>query len=427
MNYRIANAVLLLRGAAGFRTEQTDLWIRDGVIASVGTAPAEAAASYTLIDAADRLVMPGLINTHTHVYMTLLRNYADDVPFSEWLFDRVMPVEDCLPAEAAYWGNLLGIAEMIRSGTTCFADMHMYPGMSAKAAQEAGIRAYIGRGLVGEDLFGDGLSRYRQALAEREEYESERIRFVLSPHAPYSCSEKLYRQTAEEADRLGLLKQTHLSESVNEVETILKKTGKTPVKLLRETGFLDDRTLVAHCVQLRDDDLQILAGSGATAVTNPASNAKLGNGFAPVSEMLEAGVNVSLGTDGTASNNTLNLFREMGLLSLLHKGLEKDPTALPAQTVLEMATVNAARALGRAGTLGEIREGAAADLVFLDLTVPSLFPNNNIPASLCYSANGSEVVSVMVDGRFVMRDRELLTIDYPRVCAEVRRIAGEYL
>ena len=427
MNYKITNGTLLIYTKDGFTTKQEDIYIKDKKIAHIGPLPKDDAAQYEVFDAAGKLVMPGLINMHTHVYMTILRNYADDVDFAEWLFNRVTPVEDSLPAEAAYWANLLGFAEMFRSGTTSYVDMHMYKCMSGKAANDCGIRAFIGRGLVGEDLYTDGLSRFEDALAEQKEYESDRIKIVLSPHAIYSASEKLYRQVAAEAEKRGLLKQTHLSEGVTEVEDCLKSRGMTPVEYLNSIGFLNDKTILAHCVQMRGDDIDILKNSGASVVTNPASNAKLGNGFAPVKDMDDAGINVCIGTDGTSSNNTLNMFREMGLLSLIHKGIHRDSTVMPAQTVLKMATVNAAKALNNDGVLGVIKEGAAADLCFIDLKSPSLFPNNNIVSSLCYSANGSEVDSLMADGKFVMKNRELLTIDYERVCYEIEKIKDKYL
>lgn len=427
MNYKITNGTLLIYTKDGFTTKQEDIYIKDKKIAHIGPLPKDDAAQYDVFDAAGKLVMPGLINMHTHVYMTILRNYADDVDFAEWLFNRVTPVEDSLPAEAAYWANLLGFAEMFRSGTTSYVDMHMYKCMSGKAANDCGMRAFIGRGLVGEDLYTDGLSRFEDALAEQKEYESDRIKIVLSPHAIYSASEKLYRQVAAEAEKRGLLKQTHLSEGVTEVEDCLKSRGMTPVEYLNSIGFLNDKTILAHCVQMRGDDIDILKNSGASVVTNPASNAKLGNGFAPVKDMDDAGINVCIGTDGTSSNNTLNMFREMSLLSLIHKGIHRDSTVMPAQTVLKMATVNAAKALNNDGVLGVIKEGAAADLCFIDLKSPSLFPNNNIVSSLCYSANGSEVDSLMADGKFVMKNRELLTIDYERVCYEIEKIKDKYL
>lgn len=426
MNYLITNGYLLLEDGDGFRAEKQDLFVMDGKIAAIGRAP-ETEETFTRIDARDRLVMPGLINMHTHVYMTGMRNYADDVPFGEWLFDRVMPVEDTLTAEAAYWCNLLGMIEMIRTGTTTFVDMHMFHEQSCLAAEKAGLRGYIGRGLVGGSLYEAGNRRFPEALEEMEKHRSDTLDFILSPHAIYSCSVDLMKEVVRESDARGLLRQTHLSEGMTEVENCLKEHGKTPVALLDDIGFLSSRTILAHCVQMQNDDIARLARSGATVVTNPASNAKLSNGFAPVLEMQAAGVNICLGTDGAASNNTLNLFREMGLFTMIHKGISRDSTAAPAAFTLKTCTSNAARALGRAGELGVIAEGAAADLIFLDLNAVSLFPNNNIVSSLCYSANGSEVTDTMVNGRFLMRDRTLLTIDEAEVFAHVRAFQQKFL
>ena len=424
MNYKITGGQLLLRENNRFTAAEKDLYVRDGKLSFL---PFRSDETYEEINARNLLVMPGLINMHTHAYMTIMRNYADDVGFSEWLFERVMPVEDSMPREMAYWASQLACIEMIRTGTTCFVDMHMYHRQSPLAAREAGMRAYIGRGLVGGDLMEEGNNRFREALEEKAEFESDLLHFVLSPHAIYTCSPNLLRQVVEKSEELSMLRQIHLSESVTELKDCLEKYGKTPVRFLSDLGFLDDRAILAHCVQLQEDDFSILKESRAAVVTNPASNAKLGNGFAPVREMTERGINLCIGTDGTASNNTLNMFREMGLLSLIHKGIHKDPTVLPAQTVLEAATVNAARALHQEGVLGVIEEGAAADLVFIDLNEPSLFPHNNIVSSLCYSANGSEVSSVMINGKFVMRNRQMLTIDTERVYAEVEKSAEKYL
>lgn len=425
MNVKIVNGTLLVPDEnSGFALEKQDLYIKDGVIVSIGI-PVEGA--FVTVDAAGQLVMPGLINMHTHAYMNVLKNYADDVPFNEWLFERIMPVEEKLAPEDAYWTSMLACIEMIRSGTTCFMDMHMFKGQSCKAAAATGMRAFIGRGLVGDDLYTDGYSRFRDAIEEKEQFESDRIKFVLSPHAIYSCSPSLMSQVAKEAEKRGMLKQTHLSESVFEVEECLKKHGKTPVKLLSDIGFLDEKTALAHCVQMREGDLDIIHRCGAHIVTNPASNAKLGNGCAPVTQMLKTGINVCLGTDSVASNNTLNMFREMGFVTLLHKAVQSEAMCLPSSDVLHFATDNAAKALGMSGQLGVIKENAKADLIFIDLASPSLFPNNSIITSLCYSANGSEVSSVMIDGTFVMKDRKLLTIDEERVYKEVEKIAEKYL
>ena len=422
-NYEIINGVILTYDGEAMTTEKKTLYIKEGRITFTPFAEGE---KYETVDAGRKLIIPGLINMHTHAYMTMMRNYADDVPFQEWLFQRVMPVEDNLPVEAAYWTSMLGILEMIRTGTTCFTDMHMYHRQVTQAAREAGIRAYIGRGLVGEDLYEDGYSRFKQALEEKEEFESDTLQFLLAPHAIYTCSEKLLRQVAEAADEHRMLKQIHLSESMTELNDCLNNHGKTPVQYLSDMGFLNGNTILAHCVQMQGNDLEIIRDSGATIVTNVASNAKLGNGIAPLSRMKELGINVCVGTDGTASNNTLNMFREMGLLSLMHKAHTRDCLAIPSDYIVKAATYNGSVALHNAD-IGVIREGAAADLIFLDLDAPSLFPNNNILSALCYSANGSEVESVMINGKFVMRGRQLLTIDQERVYYEVGKIVDKHL
>lgn len=422
-NYQIEHGVILTCDGTTIAADKKTIYVREG---KVTFTPFKETEEYELIHADRRLVMPGLINMHTHAYMTMMRNYADDVPFEKWLFDKVMPVEDNLPVEAAYWTSMLGFLEMIQTGTTCFTDMHMYHRQAALAAREAGMRAYIGRGLVGEDLYEDGFSRFKQALEERDEFESDTLKFVLSPHAIYTCSERLLRQVAEAAAEQKMLKQIHLSESQTELNDCLKNHGKTPVQYLNDIGFLDGSTILAHCVQMQGDDLDIIRDSGAAVVTNVASNAKLGNGIAPLSQMLEKEIHVCVGTDGAASNNTLNMFREMGLLSLMHKAYTRDCLAVPSDYIVKAATYNAGRALHNP-EIGVIREGSAADLIFLDLDAPSLYPNNNIVSSLCYSANGSEVDSVMINGKFVMRGRELLTIDKERVYYEVGKIVEKSL
>ena len=422
MNYMIKGGLALLYDNGKFRTEEKDIYVTDGKISFLPPKDGE----YEIYSAAGQLVMPGLVNMHTHAYMSIFRNYADDVSFDEWLFKRIMPVEDILESEDMLWTNLLSCIEMIQTGTTCFVDMHMFEGRSCQAAAESGLRAVIGRGLVGTDINGDGLERVRQALREKEKYESEMITFALAPHAIYSCNEDMYRQVAELAAEKGMLKETHLSESIGEVENAMAQYGRSPVQVMADSGFLDGGAVLAHCVHLSDEDTELIRSSGSTIVTNPASNAKLGNGIAPVAKYLDMGINICIGTDGASSNNTLNMFREMALLSLMQKGAQSDCTVLSADQVIAMATLNAAKALKMEGKIGTISEGAAADLIFLDLDSASLFPNNNAVSSLCYSTNGSEVVSVMAGGKLLMKDRELLTIDRERVYSEIRRIQKKY-
>ena len=418
----IKNGLILKKTEDGYKTEKTDVAVIGNTISLENDALID--NDTPIIDAKDKLIIPGLINLHTHFYMTAMRNFADDLAFDDWLFGKIMPAEDKLSDEFAYYSCLLGAMEMISSGTTCFMDMHMFKGQSCKAVMTSGMRAFIGRCVVGDDLYGQ---RFKEALEEMAEYESDRIKFVLSPHAIYSCSTKLLQQVRDEAVSRNMLKQIHASESANEIKNSVKDFGKRPIEYLSDIGFLDEKTLLAHCVRVNDEEMDIIKAKRSSVVTNPASNMKLGNGFAPVPTMLNKGINVCLGTDSAASNNTLNMFREMGIFSLIHKGAHEDSTLLPSNTVIDTATVNPAKAVGMEGSLGEIKDGAIADLVLLDLNKISLFPHNNIVSSLSNSANGSEVSSVMIDGKWVMRNNEFLTIDKEKVLYETNRLANKFL
>lgn len=425
LNSWIKNGTIVIFSDNRFILENKDLFIVDGKITF--TPPFNNQTDFEIYDASNMLIIPGLINMHTHAYMSLFRNYADDIPFNEWLFKKIMPIEDQIKQEDAFWTSMFSCIEMIETGTTCFLDMHMFKNQTCKAVAESGLRAFIGRGLVGNDLQTDGLERFKEFLEEQENYTNELIQCVISPHAIYSCAKKLLIQLSDYASQKGILKQIHLSESIKEVEDSYNTHGMSPVQLLEQVGFLDQKSILAHCVHLSDLDLQILARSNASIVTNPASNAKLGNGIAPLTKYMSAGVNVCIGTDGVASNNTLNMFREMNLLSIMHKGITGNCTVLKAEQTLKMATLNAAKALSLSDSIGTISEGAYADLAFLDLNSCSLLPRNNLISALCYSANGSEVISLMVNGNFVMKNYELLTIDKERVYFEVNKISNRYL
>jgi len=424
MDYKITGAMILqMDDLPAFRPVETDLYVANGKIAHVGTLADD--AGYEVIDAKGLLVIPGLANMHTHAYMSFMRGCADDVPFDEWLFRRVMPIEDAMTGEDAYWSTLFGCMEMISTGTTQITDMHMFKGDVPRALRDAGIRANIGRGLVGEDLTTDGASRFREAMEEMAEYRSDLLDFILAPHAIYTCSERLLRQINDKAHELDLGKEIHLAESLKEYDDCMKQYGKSPVKYLTDMGFLDDKTLAAHCVRLDDKDYRLLDESCAHVVLNPVSNAKLGNGAANFLQMHTHGLRICLGTDGAASNNTQNLFHEMNFFSLLQKARFCDPDIAPAQETLRMATMNAGNVFGK--KTGLIEEGYLADLTFLDMSSLSLTPATDLASALVYSANGSEVDSVMVGGRFVYRKREFTTIDSDRVLYEVTRIARKYL
>ena len=406
-----------------------DVYIEGSRIASVDAKPEHFTAD-EVIDGSRKLLMPGLINCHTHAYMSVFRNYADDLPFDEWLFGKIDPLEGKMTAEDAYWGNLLAISEMIRTGTTCFVDMHMFPGMSVKACADTGMRGVITRGLVGSDRNDKAATvRLKQAFDEMEEGLADpaaKVTFGLAPHAIYTCGEDLLRYVAETAHEKGMLLNIHLTESQYEYETCKKEHGRTPVKYLADLGFFEGPVLLPHCVYLEDGDYELLKNPNVTVVTNPASNMKLANGFAPVARMLKEGVRVCLGTDGAASNNSLNMIREMNLLSLCQKGVTRDALALTAEETYRIAVENGYRAVGLQEKLGAVERGKTADLILIDEHAPNLLPCHNAKAALVYSASGYEVTDSIIGGKIVMRDRNLVTIDEERVDYEIQRIIDRF-
>ncbi len=396
--------------------------VEKGTILSMTGAP-EGFVPDHIIDGTGKLCIPGLINSHTHLYMSLFRNFADDVSFGEWLFGRILPKEDTLTPEDAYWGTLLSCMEMIRSGTTTFCDMHMFGGVSAKAARQAGMRAVVSRGLTGTE---GGERRIAEALSEWEAWKQDpMVTCMLAPHAIYSCDQPFLERIAALSAETGLPIHTHLSESEKEVTDCYREHGCSPVEYLARTGILHQKTLAAHCVHLSETDLLLLAKNGVSVAHNPKSNLKLANGVAPVKQMLENGVNVCLGTDGAGSNNSLNLFSEMNFACLLPKGIEKDGAAVSAEEVFRMATVNGARALSL-DRLGELRTGWKADLVLLDLQRTGFYPRHSLPNALCYSANGSEVETVIIGGEIVLKEGKFLRIDEQEVYAQVERITQNW-
>ena len=398
------------------------VYVRDGIIASVKAAPEGFIADKTIYGSG-KMLIPGLVNAHTHAPMSLFRNCADDLLFNDWLYGRIFPLEEKLTSDDCYWGTMLSIMEMLRSGTTAFIDMYYFMDALGKAVVDSGIRAVLSRGLIGgADDPAAGEQRLREALEAASEWEGcDFLIFMLAPHSPYTCDDGFQREVAVEAKRHGLPINTHLSESMTENEIIRDKYSCTPIELFAKTGLLSDTTVAAHCVHISDSDISILAERGVTVATNPVSNLKLANGIAPVPKMLKAGVRVALGTDGAASNNSLNMFHELSVLSLIHKGINHDAQAVSAREGFTIATKNGALAMGRSD-IGEIVPGNAADLAILDLDRPNMQPVNDPVASLSYSTNGSEVETVIVGGKVLMENREFLTIDKERVFFEVNRV-----
>ena len=420
MNILIKNIKAILSDPV--RVEDIDLYISGKLIAGINEEP-EGFKADKVIDGTDRLLTPGLINAHTHSYMSFMRNCADDLAFMDWLFGRIDPIEQKMTDRDAYWGAQLAILEMMKSGTTCFNDMQMNIMQTTAAAKEAGMRAVICRGLVGSGADEAGSMRLKQAYEERDAFKDcDRLSFRLGPHAPYTCDEEYLKIVAHEAVKENMGIHMHLSESKTEIENCRKDYGCSPIELAERCGLFEVPFIAAHCVQVDEHDMDIMASKNVSVVTNPASNMKLGNGFAPVPEMMAKGINVCIGTDGAASNNALNLIHEMSLVALIHKGTHATPQCVSAVETFEMATINGAKALGLDKECGSIEKGKKADLVIWDMKQPSMWPKNDPVAALSYSANGSEADTVIIDGEITMESRKILTLDEERILHETQSI-----
>ncbi len=382
--------------------DRTNIYVEGNRITSVGP---RVEADQT-IDGSNHAVLPGLVNTHTHAAMTLFRGYADDMLLQEWLRDKIRPLESKFVPEDIYWGTRLACLEMIRSGTTCFNDMYFYMDQQARAVEESGIRGVLSEGFV--DFFQPDLSEelFKQStdiIAKVQSMGCDRITPALGPHAIYTVTESSLRRFKEISDEEGLLIHFHLSETQEEVENCRKAHGKSPVGYLKDIGFLGSNLIAAHSVWLDESEIAMLADAHVKVSHNPVSNMKLAVGGAlPYKEMRQAGINVSLGTDGTASNNNLDMFESMKFAALLQKFSTNDPTVLPAGEVLEMANAKGADALGI--DAGAVKVGKLADLILVDLRSPAFNPNHDLTSNLVYSANGSCVDTVICDGKVLMRD-----------------------
>ncbi len=435
MRTLVKNGKILLYEKDNFKIVSGDVIIKDQLIEKViqGKNSENTADFDKVIDASNSLVMPGLINAHTHAYMSIFKNYADDLDFFDWLHS-VEQIEDQMTAEDCYWTSLLSIIEMIKTGTTCFVDMCLRSsikgiktgpeGAVSGAVNDSGMRAFLGRGLVGEAGEEGTERRINEFLLDYNlNKDNDRVKYILAPHAPYSSPKSLLKKIREIGQNNNLMATIHIAESQAEVESIASTyNGITPVKYVADTGLFDLPTIAAHLVYATDDDIKILKDHNVSVAINPRSNMKLGNGFAPVKKFLEAGLNICLGTDGNGSNNTQNMFQEMQFASLAYKGAEKKAKCVDAKDVLEFATINGAKALKMSDKLGEIKEGALADLIILDLNTPEFVPENNLISALCYSTNGSEVKTAIIDGQIVMEDRKILTFDEEKVYEECNKI-----
>ena len=360
------------------------------------------------LDMSDHLIMPGLINTHTHAAMSLFRGLADDLPLMDWLNHYIFPAEKRIDKHLVYLGTQLSCLEMIRTGTTTFKDMYLYEEAVAEAAAQMGTRAVVGEVLYDfpSPNYGspeDGLAYTHQLI--KKWHGHPLVRIAVEPHSPYLCAPDLLRQANRIAIRENCLFAIHLAETADELKQIRERYGTTPVRHMERLGILGPHVLAVHSVWLDDEEIRIMAEHQVKVAHCAESNMKLAAGIAPVPKLLQAGVTVGLGTDGCASNNNLDMFQEMDTAAKLHKVATSDPTVMDAQTTLEMATIKGAKALGLEDEIGSLEPGKKADIICLDLNQPHLTPLYNIPSQLVYAASGLDVDTVIINGRILLRDR----------------------
>ncbi|KIL34805.1 N-ethylammeline chlorohydrolase [Cohnella kolymensis] len=384
----------------------------------------EIVAASEVMDGAGLLFMPGLINTHGHAAMSLLRGLGGDLALQDWLQNHMWPMEAKFSGDDVFWGTSLAAAEMIKSGTTTFVDMYDHMTRVAEVVDTAGLRASLTRGVIGLCSVEAQNAKLAEAIAFAKDYHGAadgRIRVMLSPHAPYTCPPDYIVKFVEAAHDLDLPIHTHMSETAAEVQQNVRDYGCRPVEHLDRLGVFSRPALLAHAVHLTDEEIALLADRNAAVSHNPVSNLKLASGVARVPELMKAGVTVSLGTDSAASNNNLDLFQEISIAALLHKGVSGDPTVIPAAEALRMGTVYGARSIGLEGVTGRLKAGMKADFIALSLNKPHFVPHTDYVSHLVYAASGADVVHVWADGKQLMRNRELLTLDEERILSEAER------
>jgi len=412
--------------------------IREGVIATkndkiiyVGKKPkAPRVKAEKIIDGHGKIAIPGLINCHTHLAMTLFRGIAEDQPLEKWLKETIWPLEAKLKPEDVYDGALLGCLEMIKSGTTTFADMYFHEAQVAKAVEKAGLRAVLAQGILeagvsrrGEKMLQDSVNFARKFKG----YADGRVTVQLGPHTLYTCGLDLLAKVRQKASDLNVGIHIHLAESEENVSQKKQKHGLTEVELLEKIGFLSSDVLAAHCIHLTEKEMQLLAKHNVKVSYNPVANMKIAQGTAKIKDLLDLGVTVGIGTDGPASNNNLDMFQSMKIAALLQKQYYKDPTILPAQTVQKMATIDGAKALGLEKTVGSLEVGKKADVILLDFKKPHLTPIHHFYANIVYSARGNDVDTVVVDGKILMENKNVKTLEEEKVMLKAQKTATNLL
>ena len=425
----VTNGTVLTLDAGDTEIINGAVAIAKDTIAAV--APADEFGAWSVsqvIDANGGIIMPGLINSHTHAAMTCFRGLADDLQLMTWLNDHIFPAEAKLDDQKVYSGALLACAEMIMSGTTCFCDMYLFEDAVARAAKKAGMRAVVGEVLYdfNSPNYGpiENGFKYTQKLIDIWQ-DDPLVTIAVEPHSTYLCAPQLLKKAFDLTQSFNLPLVIHLAESKSEIDQIKERYSRTPVEHLAELGVLAPNVLACHCVELTENDIALLQRFDVKVAHNAESNMKLASGVAPIPRLLNEGICVGMGTDGCASNNDLDLFQEMDSVAKLHKAKSLDPTVMDAATVLKMATIKGARALGLDPVIGSLETGKKADLIIVDTNKPHLTPMYNPVSHMVYAAIGSDVTTSIINGTVVMQDGKIKTMDIKAVMDDVNRIATE--
>ena len=422
----IKNALIL--DPNNFENKKQSLLIKDDLIAEIADSIDEANVD-KIIDAEGKILLPGLINTHTHLSMTLFRGLADDLSLDSWLNDHIWPMEANLNGDYCYIGALLGAVELIKSGTTTFSDMYFYMEDVARAVEDAGIRAVLSYGMID---FGDAERREAEIEENLQLFKScngmadGRIKVFFGPHSPYTASEELLIKVRELADENNMGIHIHVSETEKEINDSLDEKGLRPFEYLEKIGFLGPDVVAAHCVWLSDEEIEIIKKHNVKVSHNPCSNMKLASGVAPVSKLIENDICVSIGTDGASSNNNLDLIEELKTASLFQKVSTLDPKVLSSDEAITMATIKGAEALGLENEIGSIEVGKKADIILIDTNSANMVPDSSsLSSNVIYSANGSNVDTTICNGKILMENKKLTVLDEQEIYDKARKAIKE--
>ena len=422
----IKNALIL--NPNNFENKEQSLLIKNDVISEISDVIDEGNVD-KVIDATGKILLPGFINTHTHLSMALFRGLADDLSLDSWLNDHIWPMEANLNGEYCYIGALLGAVELIKSGTTTFSDMYFYMEDVARAVDEAGIRAVLSYGMID---FGDAERRENEIKENINLYENcngmanGRIKVFFGPHSPYTASEELLIKVRQLADEYNMGIHIHVSETEKEINDVSQEKGLRPFEYLDKIGFLGSDVVAAHCVWLSDNEIDIIKKNNVKVSHNPCSNMKLASGIAPISKLIENDVCVSIGTDGASSNNNLDLIEELKTASLLQKVSTLDPKVLSSDEALAMRTIKGSEALGLEDEIGSIEVGKKADIILIDTDSANMVPNSsNLSSNIIYSANGSNVDTTICDGKILMENKKLVVLDEQEIYDKARKAIKE--